>query len=64
MSGLGPKLLCRADIAVLLSLTLRQVARNEARLGIRPYRVVINAKTIRYHLAETLNALKQRGWIR
>ena len=62
--GFGAKLVSRRDIAVMLSLSTRQVERNEARLGIRPYRVAINRRVIRYHLAESLSALKQRGFIR
>ena len=64
MSGFGPKLICRAELAVILDITPRQVARNESRLGIRPYKVIINQKCVRYYLLETLNALKQRGMIR
>lgn len=64
MSGLGPKLICRAELAVILSISERQVARNEPRLGIRPYKVFINRRVIRYHCAEALRALKERGLIR
>jgi hypothetical protein len=64
MAAIGSKLLCRLDIAVLLSITVRQVARNEVRLGLRPYRVMINQRVVRYHCAEALHALKERGFIR
>ena len=64
MVALGTKTLSADELASLLNLTRRQIYANEVRLGLVAFRVRINRKVVRWHLAESLHVLKQRGFIR
>ena len=64
MVALGTKTFTADELASLLNLTRRQVYANEARLGLRPFRIRINRKVVRWHVSESLYVLKQKGYIR
>lgn len=53
------KLLSRKDIANLTGLTLVEVRRNEARIGLRP--IKLNLRNVRYQEKSSLVALRAAG---
>jgi hypothetical protein len=53
------KLLSRKDIANLTGLTLVEVRRNEARIGLRP--IKLNLRSVRYQEKSSLVALRAAG---
>jgi hypothetical protein len=56
-------LLNRNDIAGLINASVDVVRKNEARLGILPFKKPINRRNILYQRAGVLKALTERGFL-
>lgn len=50
-------LISRRELSAVTGLSVRAIATNEANLGLRPAKVRVNSRTIRYHRNIALSAL-------
>lgn len=56
------KYLTIKEIAGLLEMSKQSICRNEARLGIAKFRIVLNCRNVRFRRKETLAALRLKGY--